>query len=233
MYMRDLTSENTEWVTVKENIASDVYALTTDGDRLILVTNEGAPNTKIVVADAANPSVENWQDLVPEMKNVLTPSTAGGNIFAEYMVDAISQVKQYDLQGELIRTVELPSKGSVESSGRSLGDIVSFKGKRTATYTYYMFENYTQKACQYECQLKKTKEKFACIPWKMYHSDHEMEMPVCTRNWTTLFERDILLHVSTCSSICKENCIRELSQNCSFCITIGLKLSSFTWVLIQ
>lgn len=142
MYMRDLTSENTEWVTVKENITSDVYALTTDGDRLILVTNEGAPNTKIVVADAANPSVENWQDLVPEMKNVLTPSTAGGNIFAEYMVDAISQVKQYDLQGELIRTVELPSKGSVESSGRSLGDIVSFKGKRTATYTYYMFENY-------------------------------------------------------------------------------------------
>ena len=38
--------------------------------------------------------------------------TAGGYIFAEYMVDAISQVKQYDLQGELVRTVELPGLGS-------------------------------------------------------------------------------------------------------------------------
>ncbi|MDM7859296.1 prolyl oligopeptidase family serine peptidase [Alteromonas sp. ASW11-36] len=144
MYMRDLTSENTDWVTVKEDITSDVYALTTDGDRLILVTNEGAPNTKIVVADAANPSVENWRDLIPETENVLTPSTAGGNIFAEYMVDAISQVKQYDLKGELIRTVELPGIGSAGT----------FSGKENDTKTYFTFTNYSTPTTIYSFDIE-------------------------------------------------------------------------------
>ena len=132
MYMRDLTKQDAGWITVKEDITTDVYPLTTDGDKLILVTNHDAPNTKIVVADANNPDVSNWQDLIAETESVLTPSTAGGFIFAEYMVDAISQVKQYDLNGELIRTVELPDVGSAGS----------FAGKREDTTTYFTFTNY-------------------------------------------------------------------------------------------
>ena len=133
MFMRDLNNPEGSWVTVKQDITSDVYALTTEGDTLILVTNQDAPNTKIVSVDASNPSVENWQDLIAETDSVLTPSTAGGYIFAEYMVDAISQVKQYDLQGELVRTVELPGLGSAGA----------FSGKKEDTSTYYTFTNYS------------------------------------------------------------------------------------------
>jgi prolyl oligopeptidase len=55
--------------------------ITSKDDKLFLVTNENAPNMKIVVADASNPDVSNWQDLIPETENVLSPSTAGGFIF--------------------------------------------------------------------------------------------------------------------------------------------------------
>jgi prolyl oligopeptidase len=48
------------------------------------------------------------------------------------MVDAISQVKQYDLSGELIRTVNLPDVGSAGT----------FSGKRDDTSTYFTFTNY-------------------------------------------------------------------------------------------
>ena len=62
------------------------------GSKLFLVTNLNAPNQKIVTVDASNPTPEHWVDFIPETKNVLSPSTAGGYFFTEYMVDAVSKV---------------------------------------------------------------------------------------------------------------------------------------------
>ncbi|WP_100657567.1 prolyl oligopeptidase family serine peptidase [Alteromonas flava] len=143
LYVKDLNAAEPTWVTVKEDITTDATPLTTDGDKLIIVTNHDAPNTKIVVADIANPSIENWQDLIPETENVLTPSTAGGFIFAEYMVDAISQVNQYNLTGELVRTVELPGLGSAGA----------FSGKREDTSAYYTFTNYSTPTTVYSFDI--------------------------------------------------------------------------------
>lgn len=131
-FLKDLDKPDSGFVTIKAGLESDVYPLTTDGDKLYMVTNHDAPNTKIVVADANSPNVDNWQDLIAETDSVLSPSTAGGYIFAEYMVDAISQVKQYNLAGELIRTVSLPDVGSAGT----------FSGKREDTATYFTFTNY-------------------------------------------------------------------------------------------
>ena len=99
-FLKDLNNPDKGFVTIKAGLDSDVYPLTTEGDTLYMVTNHAAPNTKIVTVNASAPGVDNWQDLIAETDSVLSPSTAGGYIFAEYMVDAISQVKQYDLSGE-------------------------------------------------------------------------------------------------------------------------------------
>ncbi len=131
-FLKDLSKENAQWQTVKQDITSDVYMITSKDDKLFLVTNENAPNMKIVVADASNPDVSNWQDLIPETENVLSPSTAGGFIFAEYMVDAVSKVYQYTLDGEQLRTIELPS----------VGNAGGFSGKETDTDVFYTFSNY-------------------------------------------------------------------------------------------
>lgn len=131
-FLKDLKNPDKGFVTIKAGLDSDVYPLTTEGDTLYMVTNHAAPNTKIVTVNASAPGVDNWQDLIAETDSVLSPSTAGGYIFAEYMVDAISQVKQYDLSGELIRTVNLPDVGSAGT----------FSGKREDTSTYFTFTNY-------------------------------------------------------------------------------------------
>ena len=132
-FLKDLSDPSAKWITVKESIESDVYILTNKGDDLYLVTNYQAPNSKIVKVKASSPNVENWQDLVPETENVLSPSTAGGYIFAEYMVDAISKVYQYSLDGEQVREISLPD----------IGTAGSFDGKQQATKTYFTFSNYT------------------------------------------------------------------------------------------
>lgn len=154
LMMKDLEQPEAEWVMLKEDITTDAYPLTTNGDTLILVTNHDAPNTKIVSVDASAPGIENWVDLIAETENVLSASTVGGYIFAEYMVDAMANVKQYKLDGEFVRDVELPGLGSVESSGRSLGNIQSFSGGKEAKETYYMFENYATPKTSYKFNIE-------------------------------------------------------------------------------
>lgn len=143
-YVKDLTQANAQWLTVKQDIAADVYMLTNQGSSLYLVTNENAPNTKIVKVDVSAPDVSNWVDLIPETEHVLAPSYAGGTIFAEYMVDAISKVSQYDMQGNKIRDINLPG----------LGTVGSFWGKSTDTETYYTFANYVTPTTIYKLDIK-------------------------------------------------------------------------------
>lgn len=142
-FLKDLSQENAQWLTIKDDISGDVYALTSEGSKIYMVTNYQAPNTKVVMVDASAPSVENWQDVIPETEHVLSPSTAGGFIFAEYMVDAISKVYQYNLAGEQLRTIELPD----------IGNAGGFGGKKDATKTYYTFSNYITPTSIYALDL--------------------------------------------------------------------------------
>jgi prolyl oligopeptidase len=99
---------------------------------LLLVTNLNAPNKRIVKVKASNPKPKNWVDVIAETNNVLSPSKANGFIFANYMVDAISKVKQYDYNGKLIREIKLPGIGT--ASG--------FRGKKDQKIIYFSFSNY-------------------------------------------------------------------------------------------
>jgi len=145
LFMMDLTNPNPELVTLIGNEDTDSYVIENDGSKLFIVTNLNAPNQKIVTVDAANPSLENWKDFIPETKNVLTPSTGGGYFFTEYMVDAVSKVKQYDYNGKLVRDVELPGVGSVGG----------FSTKKEKDYLYYSFTNYVTPGSIYKYDIKK------------------------------------------------------------------------------
>ena len=140
MLIRDLTDPNASFVTVLDHTDSDSYVLDNNGSTLFIVTNLDAPNQKIVKVDAANPQPENWVDVIPETENVLSPSTGGGYIFAEYMVDAISKVYQYDYDGNLIREVNLPGIGSAGG----------FRGKKEEADLYFNFSNYNTPSSSYK-----------------------------------------------------------------------------------
>jgi len=101
LFIKDLTQPNSKLVTILETTESDTYVLENVGSKLYLVTNLNAPNKKVVTVDATNPTPENWKDFIPETENVLSPNKGGGYFFAEYMVDAVSKVFQYDYAGKL------------------------------------------------------------------------------------------------------------------------------------
>jgi len=144
LLIKDLTKPNSDFVTILDHTNSDTSILENDGDQLFIVTNLDAPNQRLVTVNAANPTPENWKDVIPETENVLSASKAGGYFFAEYMVDAVSKVLQYDYSGKLVREVELPGVGSAGGFG----------AKKEEKELYYSFTNYVTPGSIYKYDIE-------------------------------------------------------------------------------
>ncbi len=144
LMIKDLTIPNSEFITILDHTDTDSNIIENVGSKLYIMTNLDAPNERVVTVDASNPAPENWVDFIPETENVLSPSTGGGYFFANYMVDAVSKVLQYDYNGKLVREVELPGVGSVGGFGAKKKDIES----------YYSFTNYVTPGSIYKYNFK-------------------------------------------------------------------------------
>ncbi|OZV70903.1 prolyl oligopeptidase family serine peptidase [Winogradskyella aurantia] len=144
LLIKDLTTPNSEFVTILDHTNSDSNIIENEGTKLFIMTNLNAPNQKIVTVDASNPAPENWIDFIPETENVLSPSTGGGYFFAEYMVDAVSKVLQYDYNGKLVREVALPGVGSAGGFG----------AKKEESELYYSFTNYVTPGSIYKYDIE-------------------------------------------------------------------------------
>ena len=132
LYIKDLKKPGSKFVTIVDNFNSDNYVIDNEGSKLFIVTNMNAPNRKVVTVDASAPTPDHWIDFIPETENVLDPATGAGYFFAHYMIDAISRVKQYDMEGNLVREIKLPGIGT--ASG--------FFAKKEDKDVYFTFTNY-------------------------------------------------------------------------------------------
>jgi len=132
LMIKDLSQENSPIVTIVDDYSSDNYILHNEGDLLYIVTNRNAPNKKVVTASFQQPQEAYWQEFIAETEHVLSPSFGGGYFFANYMIDAISKVYQFDADGNSLGEIQLPGVGS--SGG--------FSSKKEEKELYYRFTNY-------------------------------------------------------------------------------------------
>ncbi len=140
LYVQDLTKSGAEIKSIHSGFEYDVRVLDNVGTQLYLITNLGAPNKRIVTVDVNSPSVSNWKDCIAETEQVLSPSTGAGFIFANYMKDAVSVVKQFDYKGTLVREIQLPG----------LGTATGFSGKNEDEVLYFSFTNYVTPTTTYQ-----------------------------------------------------------------------------------
>jgi len=164
LYIKDLSQPNSKLITILDHTDTDTSIIQNEGSTLFLQTNLNAPNKRIVKVDASNPTPENWVDVIPETKNVLNISTGSGYLFAEYMVDAISQIKQYDLTGKLVRDIKLPG----------LGTASGFSGKKEDQVLYYSCTNYNTPSSIYSFNPNSGETELYWKPSIDFHrSDYE------------------------------------------------------------
>ena len=132
LFIRDLRDVSSRTLTIIDDFSSNTSLLHNEGEQLYFQTNRNAPNNKVILVSFDDLYEEYWTDIIAENENVLDPTFGGGYFFGNYMIDAVSRVYQFDLQGNQIGEILLPGIGS--SNG--------FSAKKSDKEIYYTFSNY-------------------------------------------------------------------------------------------
>jgi prolyl oligopeptidase len=133
-FYKDLTNPNAEVVELIKEFEADYSFIDNDDSVFYFRTDLDAPCARVIAIDSKNPEKSAWQEIIPEAAETLESVGILNNQFiADYLKDAHSQVKIFNLNGTFVREVELPGLGSVGG----------FNGKRHDTETFYSFTSFT------------------------------------------------------------------------------------------
>ncbi len=145
MWARDLKAGQKDFTLLIPGFKTEPDLVDNLGDRLLIKTNDDAPNYKLVLIDPKKPSKEHWKLIVPEQKEVLqSVGTAGGYLFCSYLKDASTKVYQYTYEGKLLREVKLPG----------IGTAGGFSGKKADNELFFTFSSYNTPPAVYRYNVK-------------------------------------------------------------------------------
>ncbi len=134
IWYRDLKDpQQKEFKLLIAGFNTDPDVIDNAGDKLLVRTNDGALNYRIVLIDPKNPRKENWKVVVAEKPDVLQGAgTGGGSLFLTYLKDAATKVYQYTYDGKQIREIVLPGVGSASGFG----------GEKTDKEFFYSYSSF-------------------------------------------------------------------------------------------
>ncbi len=144
LFIKDLNDPNSQIIPVDVDMETDEFIAHSEGDRLFIQTNADAPNQRLVETTITDPTLSTWKDVIPENENVLSVNTGGGYFFANYLVDAKDEVHQFDLDGNLVRKVELPG----------IGNVGGFGARMRENQLYYSFTSFTSPTSIYKYDIE-------------------------------------------------------------------------------
>ncbi|MFB2979609.1 prolyl oligopeptidase family protein [Microseira sp. BLCC-F43] len=134
VFYKDLTNPDAEVVELINEFEASYSFIDNDGSIFWFLTDLDAPRGRVIAIDINNAARDNWQEIVPQADEVLEGVSLLNNQFvADYLKDAHTQIKIFDLNGNFVREVALPGLGSAGGFG----------GKRYDTETFYSFTGFT------------------------------------------------------------------------------------------
>ncbi len=135
LWVKDLknASSKNHFILLVKGFDTESNFIDNDGDRLLVRTNDDAPNYKVVSIDPKNPSKENWETIIPERKELLeSAGTAGGKLFLTYLQDASSRVYQTDYKGHNAYEIRMPG----------IGTAIGFNGYKKDKEIFYSYTSF-------------------------------------------------------------------------------------------
>lgn len=130
---KDLRDSKSEVKPLIDDFDSRNYFIDNVGPNFYLRTDRGAPRSKVVTVNINHREPGAWKEIVPQAADNLTfADIVGDRLTAEYLKDARSVVKIFQLDGQWVRDVELPGIGT--ASG--------FSGRRSSPETFFSFSSF-------------------------------------------------------------------------------------------
>jgi len=124
---QNLTDPDSTLEFLIEGFDHDYTLVGNVGSELFFRTNKDAPRNRLIAIDVDNPAPENWREIIPQTADVLDGvSLVGGKIITDYMQDAQTVVKIFDLDGNQTGMVNLPGIGTASGFGGKFDDPETF-----------------------------------------------------------------------------------------------------------
>jgi prolyl oligopeptidase len=144
VYYKDLTQKDAPVVKLLDDFDASYGFIDNDGPVFWFRTDLDAPRNRVIAIDIQHPERANWKTIIPESKDKLEGvNTINNQFVAEYLKDAQTEVRIYDLGGKFVRNVDLPA----------IGTATGFGGKRTDKETFYTFTSFTFPATVYRYDM--------------------------------------------------------------------------------
>ena len=147
LYVRDLRVPDAQFIQMTSNMDLQYSPIETVGDNIYLLTNDGAPRGRVMVADIHKPGFKDWKELIGESKDVLEDvQFADDKLVLTYSQDASTHLYVYSLEGKELNEIKLPTVGRA-----------GFSGERGQKECFYSFASFTVPGTIYQYDMAQNK----------------------------------------------------------------------------
>ncbi|MBL8180499.1 MAG: S9 family peptidase [Blastocatellia bacterium] len=166
IYFKNLTMEKAPFIPLIDNLENSWNFLGNDGATFYFQTDKDAPRGRIVSRNVLDRSMI-WKEIVPQSADTLNGVSFINNQFVcNYLKDASTAIKIYNIDGTFVRDVKLPGIGSAGGFG----------GKRTDSETFYTYSSFATPPTIYRYDMKTGESKmFRTAGVKMDPSKYEVK----------------------------------------------------------
>ncbi len=147
---KSLAEANSKMQVLIDNFDHEYSFIGNEQSLFYFKSDNGAPKKRILAIDVENPDQANWKTIVPESDEAMeSAGMVGDFLIAEYLKDAKTQVKIFDLSGKFVREVKFPGIGSANG----------FNGHRDHDETFYSFSSFNRPPSIFRYDLKTGESK--------------------------------------------------------------------------
>ncbi|MEO8072973.1 MAG: prolyl oligopeptidase family serine peptidase [Acidobacteriota bacterium] len=166
VFYKDLSKTDSKVMPLVDKLEADYSFIGNDGSKFYFRTDKDAPLGRVVMADV-NDKKSVWKAIIPQAKETLgSVDFVNNQLIGNYLKDAYTQIRIYDLNGKFVRNVDLPGIGTANG----------FNGKRYDTETFYTYSSFNAPPTIYRYDLKAGKsEIFRQSDVKFNPNDYEVK----------------------------------------------------------
>lgn len=144
IFYQDLTQPDGKVIELLNDFDASYGFVDNVGSVFYFRTDLDAPRYRVIAIDVKKPGRENWREILPQTADKLDGvSIVGDQILSKYLKDARSAMRAFDLDGKLIREIELPG----------IGTVGGFGGRRRDNTTFYAFTSFTTPGAIYRYDI--------------------------------------------------------------------------------
>lgn len=145
LFYKDLQTPDSPVVELLNAFDATWNLIGNEGSIFYFTTDLDAPLSRVIAIDIRQPEREDWREIIPQTDDALqSANLLNGQLITTYMQHAHSVVKVFDLTGNFLHEIALPS----------LGSVVGFGGRQDERETFYQFTSFTTPGTIYRYDLE-------------------------------------------------------------------------------